>query len=42
MKEAEMQAIGGLLNDIIERGEQAVPTVKEQVIEMTKRFPLYE
>ncbi|HMM31693.1 MAG TPA: serine hydroxymethyltransferase [Clostridia bacterium] len=42
LKEAEMQAIGGLLNDIIERGEQAVPTVKEQVIEMTKRFPLYE
>ena len=42
LKEAEMQAIGGLLNDIIERGEQAVPAVKEQVIEMTKKFPLYE
>ena len=42
LKEAEMQTIGGLLNDIIERGEQAVPAVKEQVIEMTKRFPLYE
>ena len=42
LKEPEMQAIGGLLNDIIERGEQAVPAVKEQVIEMTKKFPLYE
>ncbi len=42
LKEAEMQTIGGLLNDIIERGEQAVPAVKEQVIEMTKKFPLYE
>lgn len=42
LKEAEMQAIGGLLNDIIVRGEQAVPAVKEQVIEMTKKFPLYE
>ena len=42
LKEAEMQVIGGLLNDIILHGEQAVPAVKEQVIEMTKRFPLYE
>ncbi len=42
LKEAEMQTVGGLLNDVILRGEDAVQSVKEQVIEMTKRFPLYE
>jgi len=42
LKEAEMQTVGELLNDVILRGEDAVQSVKEQVIEMTKRFALYE
>ncbi len=42
LKEAEMQTVGELLNDVILRGEDAVPSVKAQVIEMTKRFALYE
>ncbi|HWR19240.1 MAG TPA: serine hydroxymethyltransferase [Clostridia bacterium] len=42
LKEAEMQTVGELLNDVILRGEDAVAGVKEQVIEMTKRFALYE
>jgi glycine hydroxymethyltransferase len=41
MKEKEMKIIGRLIADLIERGEEAVPTVKEQVLELCRSFPLY-
>lgn len=42
LKEADMEIVGGYLNDVIANGEAAVPRVKAQVVEMMKRFPLYE
>ena len=42
MKEAEMKVIGGLIASIIDGGESAVEAVKQQVIALTKKFPLYE
>ena len=41
LKEAEMREVGGFIASLIEEGESAVPAVREQVIEMTRRFPLY-
>ena len=41
LKEAEMREIGGFIARLIEEGESAVPAVKEQVVAMTRRFPLY-
>ena len=41
LKEAEMREIGGFIARLIEEGEDAVPAVKEQVVAMTRRFPLY-
>ena len=41
LKEEEMRQVGGFIARLIEEGESAVPAVKEQVIEMTRRFPLY-
>ena len=41
MKEKEMKIIGRLIAELIERGEEAVPTVKEQVLELCRSFPLY-
>ena len=41
MKEAEMRLIGGYIARLIEEGEAAVPQVRDQVIELTRRFPLY-
>ena len=41
MKEAEMHQIGALIARLIEEGETAVPQVKEEVIELCRRFPLY-
>ena len=41
LKEEEMRQVGGFIARLIEEGESAVPEVKEQVIEMTRRFPLY-
>ena len=41
LKEAEMREVGGFIARLIEEGESAVPAVREQVIEMTRRFPLY-
>ncbi len=41
LKEEEMRQIGGFIARLIEEGESAVPEVREQVIEMTRRFPLY-
>ena len=42
MKEAEMKVIGGLIATIIDGGESAVEAVKQQVVALTKKFPLYE
>ena len=42
MKEPEMRQIGNMIARIIHGGEAAVPSVKEEVLEICKRFPLYE
>ena len=42
MKEPEMRQVGGLIARIIREGEAAVPSVKEEVLAICKRFPLYE
>ena len=42
MTEAEMKVIGGLIASIIDDGESAVEAVKQQVVTLTKKFPLYE
>jgi glycine hydroxymethyltransferase len=41
LKEEDMRQVGAFIARLIEEGESAVPEVKEQVIEMTRRFPLY-
>ena len=41
MKENEMRKIGGIIADLIENGEDAVPASKEKVIELCNNFPLY-
>ena len=41
MKEDEMRQIGNMISRLMDEGEAAVPEVKEQVIELCKRFPLY-
>jgi glycine hydroxymethyltransferase len=41
MKEQEMHQIGAMIGRLINEGEEAVPQVKEQVIELCQRFPLY-
>ena len=42
MKEPEMQRIGNMIAKIVKEGESAIPQVKEEVLEICKRFPLYE
>ena len=42
MKEPEMRQIGSLIAKIIKEGEAAVPSVKAEVLEICKRFPLYQ
>ena len=42
MKEAQMQQIGNLIARVIKEGESAVPSVKEEVLEICKQFPLYQ
>ncbi len=42
MKEAEMRQIGEMIVRIIKEGESAVPQVKQEVLALCKRFPLYE
>ena len=42
MKEPEMRQIGNMIARIIKEGEAAVPQVKEEVLAICKRFPLYE
>ena len=41
MKEKEMVIIGNLIADVIEKKEDAIPEVKEKVLELTSRFPVY-
>ena len=41
MKEAEMRTIGALIARLLEEGDEAVPQVRRQVIELCRRFPLY-
>ena len=41
MKEKEMVIIGNLIADVIEKKEAAIPEVKEKVLELTSRFPVY-
>ena len=41
MKEEETEQIGKWILEILEHGEDAVPAVKEEVIELCRRFPLY-
>lgn len=42
MKEAEMRQIGNMIARIIKEGDPAVPEVKQEVLALCKRFPLYE
>ncbi len=41
MKEPEMQAIGAMIARLVDEGEAAVPEVREQVVALCRRFPLY-
>ncbi len=41
MKEAEMTQIGHLIGRLIREGEDAVSAVREEVLELCRRFPLY-
>lgn len=41
MGENEMVEIGNMIVRIVKEGESAVPEVKQQVIALTERFPLY-
>lgn len=42
MKENEMVLIAQLIAKIIREGEAAIPAVKQSVLELCKKFPLYE
>lgn len=42
MKETEMVLIAQLITRIIREGEAAIPDVKHAVLELCKKFPLYE
>ena len=42
MKEEDMELIAGFIKRIVEEGEAATASVKQEVTEMMKRFPLYE
>ena len=41
MKEQEMHQIGAMIARLVNEGEEAVPQVKGQVIELCRQFPLY-
>ena len=41
MKEAEMRRIGALILRLMQEGESAVPEVRDEVMELCERFPLY-
>ncbi len=40
-KEPEMELIAGWIAQIINNGQEAVPAVKQQVLELTNKYPLY-
>ena len=42
MKEPEMVTIAKLITRIVREGEAAVPQVKQDVLDLCARFPLYE
>ena len=42
MKEAEMEKIAGFIALLTEKGEEAIPQVKKEVIALCEKFPLYE
>jgi len=42
MQESDMELIAGFFRRVIDGGEEACPAVKAEVVEMMKRFPLYE
>ena len=42
MVESDMEQIAGFIRRVLEGGENACPGVKSDVMEMMKRFPLYE
>ena len=41
MKEAELVRIGELILRLMREGEEAVPSVREEVLSLCERFPLY-
>ena len=41
MKEEDFRLIGNIISDIVERGEEAVPAAKEQVLALCEKYPLY-
>ena len=41
MKEAEMVTIANLIADVIEKGEEVLPEVREKVLALCSNFPLY-
>ena len=41
MKEPEMREIGRMIARLVEEGERAVPAVREEVLALCGRFPLY-
>ena len=42
MVESDMEQVAGFIRRVLESGEDACPGVKADVVEMMKRFPLYE
>ena len=42
MKEPEMEKIAGFIELLTGKGEDAIPEVKAQVLELCEKFPLYE
>ena len=41
LNEAEMTQLGGMIARLVEEGEAAVSSVKEQTLDLCRRFPLY-
>ena len=41
MKEPQVEQIGRWILEILEKGEEATPGIKQQVIELCKEYPLY-
>ena len=41
LKEEEMHTLGSMIAKLVENGESAVSEVKEQTLELCRRFPLY-